>query len=178
MSGFEQTYVVDSMDYLNSLIEICLKENVGVIVPGGEQPLQILNSARMILSNLGIALAANSKEVTDIFTNKGRTFEVLREKGFAVPMTIEPQSEADFSGMRYPCVIKPSTGSGGSDGVMIARSSVEAVRYWRTTTEEGRMLLLQEYVPHHDGEFSIGVLSVPGHGVVGSIALKKSLKVK
>lgn len=178
MPGFEQTYVVNSADYLNSIVEICKKENIGVVIPGGEQPLQILNNARSALTSLGITLAANSAEVIETFTDKRKTFDVLSEKGFAIPLTIEPKSESDFCRMKYPCVIKPSTGSGGSDGVVIVSSKEEALRHWRTVTEEGRILVLQEYISHNEGEFSLGVLSLPNFGAVGSIALKKVFESK
>lgn len=178
MHGFKRTYVVDSAHYLNSIMDVCTRENVQVIVPGGEQPLQILNKARSALSKHGVALAANSPEIIEIFTNKSKTFAALREKGIAVPVTVEPKCEADFDRIDYPCIVKPSTGSGGSDAVVIAPTKGEALRHWRAGTGEGRSLLLQEYLPHDEGEFSLGVLSLPDHGVVGSIALRKIFESK
>lgn len=178
MSEFIKTYVVDSANYLNSIIDICKNEHVDVIVPGGEQPLQILNHARHILQNHGIALAANSPEVITTFTDKRKTFDTLRAKGFSVPLTIEPRCESDFDKMSYPCIIKPSTGSGGSDAVVIVSTREEALRVWFNGTGEGRSFLLQEYIPIDEGEFSLGVLSLPGHGVIGSIAMKKVFESK
>ncbi|MBF0102937.1 MAG: ATP-grasp domain-containing protein [Desulfobacterales bacterium] len=62
--------------------------------------------------------------------------------------------------------------------MVIVSSKMAAVRHWRTAKKYGQTIVLQEYVPHHEGEFSLGVLSLPMHGVVGSIALKKIFESK
>lgn len=178
MPGFQQTYVVDASDYLNSVISVCMQEKVDIIIPGGEQPLQILSNERSTLASHGITLAANSPEIISVFTDKIKTFEVLQEKGFAVPLTIKPVTDADFNKINYPCIIKPSTGSGGSSAVIIAPTKGDALQIWRNSTTEGQTYLLQEYIPHDEGEFSIGVLSLPNYEVVDAIALKKTFENK
>ena len=77
MHEFERTYIVNLAEYMNSIIEICRKEKISIIIPGGEQPLNILNNERSALSSFGITLAANSAEVIETFTNKRSTFDTL-----------------------------------------------------------------------------------------------------
>lgn len=171
--GFVRTYVVDRKQYVPSVVDICRKEKIDAIVPGGEEPLRLLTSHEDVFGREGIALASNSKKVIELCTDKIKTFDYLGSRGFPVPLTRLVNDPDELDGMRYPCVVKPSTGSGGSSFVCLAEDREEALLYASQLKKRGMKVLVQEYTPHSEGEYTIGVLSLPNKEIVGSIALRR-----
>jgi carbamoyl-phosphate synthase large subunit len=176
--GFARTYLVDHEDYVPSLIKICRKEKVDAIVPGGEEPLKLCNVDRDLIQQESIVLAANSSDVIDLCADKARAFEFLFRKGVPVPKTKSVNSEDELTDFNYPCVIKPSTDSGGSAFVYLAEDREEAAHYLSSLRKKGKKLVVQEYVPHDQGEYTVGVLSLTDGSILGSIALRRLFNSK
>ena len=177
--GVEQGFIVDRREYVESVIEVCGRADIDVLIPGGEEPLVLLNGAAAQLAKAGVRLAANSPSVIERFTDKQTTFKVLAELGFEVPLTVTADEGAeDLDGMTYPCIIKPATGSGGSSFVFLAEHREEALLYVRYLVKNGKRAIVQEYIPEDEGEFTIGVLSMPDGRVAGSVALKRIFESK
>jgi carbamoyl-phosphate synthase large subunit len=171
--GFEQTFLADGQNYIESIVEICRRVHIDCIIPGGEEPLKLLSQSIEQLAKENIRLAANSPSVIEQCTDKSKTFEVLAHLGFQVPITLVIEHPDEFKEMTYPCIIKPAIGSGGSSFVFLAQNREQALLYITYLTKNAKKAIVQEYLPEHEGEFTIGVLSLPNRKVVGSIALKR-----
>lgn len=171
--GFANSYVVNPDDYVSELISICKRENIRAIIPGGEQSLNLLNRDKKRFEQEGILLAVNSGAVMDLCSDKINTFSYLESQGIRVPKTKIIEKAVDLDGFCYPCVIKPSTGSGGSVFVYIAENEEEAALYSSYLNKRGLKVIAQEYIPVDEGEYSLGVLSLPNGDLVGSIALRR-----
>lgn len=176
--GFEQTFLVDRQDYIDAILEVCRNAAIDLIIPGGEEPLGLLNEARERLLQNGISLAANSESIIKDFSDKAISFRRLGELGFAVPITLTVSKAEDLDEMSYPCVVKPATSSGGSSFVFLAENRDEALLYVSYLSKNGKTALVQEYVALDEGEFTIGVLSLPDGEIAGSIALKRVFNSK
>lgn len=176
--GFDKTYLVTRENYLTDVIEACHDSDVSCLVPGGEQPMLLLSSAAGRLAAEGIRLLSNSPEIISTFSDKAATFNILSKLGIAAPRTIAVATNADLEHVGFPCVIKPATGSGGSAAVFLAVNLEEAMLYTDFIRRMGSTPLAQEYVGVAEGEFTIGVLSLPDRRVVGAIALRRSLDAK
>jgi carbamoyl-phosphate synthase large subunit len=176
--NLKETFIANSNDYVPSVIEICRKNEIPYIIPGGEAPLYLLNAAILSLQKEGLRLVSNTSKLVADFADKHLCFEILQKLGVPIPLTIFPQKEEDLDRMTYPCVVKPATGSGGSDFVFIAKDKEETEIYIEYLLRNARKPLLQEYIPTDEGEMSFGVLSLPGKEVVGSIALKRFFTAK
>lgn len=176
--GFKQTFLVNRKVYLDSVLEICQRTRIHCIIPGGEEPLVLLSEAVEQLKREGICLASNSPMITACFSNKKTTFEVLAKLGIKIPLTWVVEKLDELDAMSYPCIIKPITGSGGSSFVFLAADKEEASLYVRHFTRNGKRALVQEYIPADEGEFTVGVLSLPNKQLVGSIALKRVFNSK
>jgi carbamoyl-phosphate synthase large subunit len=172
-SGFERTFLIDRKTYVESIIDICKQTEIELIIPGGEEPAVLLSAAKDILRRAGLHLAGNSAQVVKRFSDKEATFKALAELGFEVPITVAATKPRDLDDMRYPCVVKPATGSGGSSFVFLAEDQDEALLYVGYLTKNGRTALVQEYVSEEEGEFTIGILSLTNRQIVGSVALKR-----
>ncbi|NVM21084.1 MAG: ATP-grasp domain-containing protein [Desulfobacterales bacterium] len=171
--GFAKTFVVDHEHYVESVLDICLKEHVQCIIPGGEEPMLLLSKTIEAFQNEGIRLACNSLDVVDICSNKDNTFEFLAQHGFNIPLTISAADPDDLENMVFPCVIKPATGSGGSNFVFVAEDRDEAQTYIQYLSRNGLQAIVQEYIGLDEGEFTVGVLCLPGCQIAGSIALRR-----
>ena len=177
-SGFSRTFVVDRNDYVISVIKACHEVDVRWLIPGGEQPMLLLGAATDLLEAAGITLVANHPEVIRMFSDKSATFECLKNHGFTVPRTVKVFLDADLKQIGMPCIIKPSTGSGGSAMVFFAIDMQEAMTYADYIRRAGSCPIAQEYITPDEGEFTIGVLSLSSGEVVGSIALRRSFDAK
>jgi carbamoyl-phosphate synthase large subunit len=178
MPLFEATFVLDEKNYVQSIIKICINNGITLLIPGGEIPMQILGREINVLEKNGIRLISNSPKIIEIFSNKKATFEILSRLGFPIPLTLEVNNEEDLDKMSFPCIVKPSTGTGGSDSVFLAGNRYECLLYVELLKKNGRNVIVQEYIPLDEGEFTIGVLSLPSGDVVDSVVMKRLFNSK
>jgi len=176
--GFVKTYVVDRKKYVQNILDICKKEKIDAIIPGGEEPLQLLCNHKDLFAKEGVLLAINSKKVIELCTDKIETFDYLSNQGIPVPITKLIDDVKDLNSLDYPCIIKPSTGSGGSVFAYLAEDAEEALLYISYLKKRGIKAVTQEYIPDDEGEYTVGVLSLPNAKLVGSIALKRFFNSK
>ena len=176
--GFVKTYVIDREKYIQNILDICKKENIGAIIPGGEEPLLLLSNHKDLLDREGIILAINSKEVIELCTDKKKTFDYMSRLDIPVPITKRISDVNDLNGLNYPCIIKPSSGSGGSVFAYLAEDVEEASLYISYLKKRNVKVIVQEYISDDEGEYTVGVLSLPNGKLVGSIALKRFFSSK
>lgn len=178
MPFFEKTFVADENDYVQSILRICKENDISLLIPGGEVPMQILGRENIALEKSGIKLISNSPMIIEIFSNKKTTFETLSKLGFPIPLTLDIIDEDDLNKMSFPCIVKPSTGTGGSDSVFLADNKYECLLYVELLKKNGRNVIVQEYIPLDEGEFTIGVLSLPSGDVVDCVVMKRLFNSK
>lgn len=177
-SGFADTYHINRKNYVASVIEVCKKSGATWLIPGGEQPNALLGAAIDELSKSGVQLVGNDSSFVRLFSDKEATFDRLAECGVAIPRTVSLSCADDVKHVGLPCIVKPSTGSGGSVSVFFVTSTEEAMIYADFIRRTGSVPIAQEYVGDEEGEFTIGVLSLPNGQIAGSIALRRTLDAK
>lgn len=177
-AGFTQTYHIDRENYVAEVLEACQHSGSKWLIPGGEQPNALLSAAKDLLLKNGIQVVTNDAAIVNLFSDKKATFEKLSLCGVVAPKTIELTVADDVNKVGLPCIVKPATGSGGSASVFFAVTSDEALIYADFIRRNGSIPIAQEYISDEEGEFTIGVLSLPDGQLVGSIALRRSLEVK
>lgn len=176
--GFKNTFLVNRENYIEDIKKICAENYIEVIVPGGEQPMTLLGPHKNEFETLGIKMAFNSAEVISLCSNKDRLFDFLQEKKIAVPRTIKVKRGDDLDDFPCPCVVKPASGTGGSNMVFLASTKDEARQYLGYILNNTPIALIQEYISVDEGEFTIGVLSLPNGDLFGSIALRRIFNSK
>jgi len=175
---FEATFRVSLGNYVESLLALCREHDIHFILPGGEGPLNLLRAALPRLDDSGVALVCNDPSVIDLCSDKARAFEALTAYGIGVPQTRLAHGVDDLDGVRFPCIVKPATDSGGSSFVFYAASRDEAKSHVNYLIQAHRLALIQEYIADDDGEFTVGVLSLSDGRIFGSIALRRLLDSK
>lgn len=178
MQVFTKTFIVEIENYVDSIISICENNKINFIIPGGEIPMRILAKENAKLENKNITLVSNSPSIIEVFSDKKKTFEKLKELGCNLPLTIEVQNEKDLDTMSFPCIVKPSKGTGGSDSVFLAANKDECLVYVELLKRNGKSTIVQEYISLDEGEFTIGVLSLPNKDVIGCVVMKRLFNSK
>jgi carbamoyl-phosphate synthase large subunit len=170
---FRRTVVVQRGRYAESVLAACRQTGARWLIPGAEQPTSLLGAARELFDDAGVTLVANDSKVIALCTDKRRTFEALAAANIPFPRTWNLTDARGLADVAFPCVVKPATGSGGSDMVFLAADARDAELYVSLIAASGRGIVVQEYVPLDEGEFTVGVLSLPDGSVHGSIALRR-----
>ncbi|OBB45495.1 ATP-grasp domain-containing protein [Mycobacterium sp. 852002-51961_SCH5331710] len=175
---FASTFVVDREDYARNLLEICVREQVDCILPGGDEPAVLIAEDHQMFTRAGIHVGQNNPRITRSLAHKGRCFELLRSAGVRTPATRTIEAGVDIDTIPLPCIVKPAEASGGSVFVFYARDREEAKLYCTYLQNNGRTPIVQEYIPEDRGEFTVGVLSLPSGECAGVIALRRAFHNK
>lgn len=176
----EKSFIADRDNYIDSIIGICKENGIRFIVPGGEQPMVLLSAAHEKISANDLILLSNSAAIVELFSDKKKTFDFLGAHGFPIPRTISiPKGDfAAIEQMSFPCIVKPSSGTGGSDSVFLATSKEECVLYVELLQRNDRTVIIQEYIDLDEGEFTIGVLSDTNASIISSVAMQRVFNSK
>lgn len=176
--GFVDTALVEREDYVAGVLDACRRFGTRYVVPGGEQPMVLLNAARGDLERAGVRLLANSSATIDVCSDKAETFTRLKALGVRIPRTVLAPAGRQLDEFPLPVIVKATTGTGGSSLVFLAATRAEVPLYVDHIRACGREAILQEYVAHDEGEYTIGVLSLPDGRVAASVALRRMFHVK
>jgi len=99
-------------DYVESLLNLCRRHEIGLVVPLIDWELAILAQARTRFTKIGARLVISSPRVIEICRDKQQTFEFLKANGFGTPEVIPPEKAA---GGPFPLFMKPRYGSSAKD---------------------------------------------------------------
>lgn len=101
--------------FLDSVLEICQKEHVGLIIPSTERELLPLAKNIELFHGNDIYVAVSSVCFLDVVTNKRALYTLLGKKGFPVLPMID-LTEASVS---FPVLGKPVRGWGSRDIIVL-----------------------------------------------------------
>lgn len=169
-------HVLNAQTYIDDLIACCQREGVQFLLPGAEATLKLINDSRPRLLAAGITPVLNKPEVIQACSDKSVTFDALKKLGIPVPQTRVLACAGDLDDFPVPCIIKPATETGGSALVSAASTRAEALMYAQWIWTAGLKAIAQEYLPHTEGEFTVGVLRFGSW--MGSIAMKREFPCK
>lgn len=174
------SFLADRDDYVNSIIGICLSNQIEYIIPGGEEPMVLLAKSYKELSSKGIILVCNTPAVIELFNDKKKTFDFLKSHSIDIPKTVDIDgSDYDLlDQFEFPCIVKPSLGTGGSDSVFLATNKDECIMYSELLIKNNKKVIIQEYIDVEAGEFTIGVLSGLEGNIISSVAMKRVFNSK
>lgn len=174
--GFTKTFKINRDNYVADVLDICRDQEIDIIIPGGEEPTSLLSRHKSHLSENNVLLAVNDPDVVALCSDKAACFRKLAEIGVTIPLSADAENFEHVFPREMSCVIKPATGSGGSSFVFLARDRNEAAVYVDYLLRNKQTPLVQEYVSHETGEFTVGTLRIGDK--TGSIALKRLFNSK
>lgn len=169
--------VKEDQPYLNRLIEILQKEKIQAIFIGSSQELPFYSQYKAwIESKTGSKVFTNSEKVFAICNDKWRTIQFLKEHHFPYPKTIRYPEDREqiqwfIKEVGYPLIIKPRRGKGSEDIHVVHDKS-----HLLQALSDKKDMILQEYLPDDQEEYTVGVCSGASGNVLSSIALKRQLQ--
>lgn len=108
--------VGNEQKYISELIELCLNENIKIIIPVIDPEIFLLSEHRDEFIDKGILLVVSEKRVLDICYNKILMNEFLECNNFRFPktyQTLESFKKANLNKeVMFPAILKPIYGSG------------------------------------------------------------------
>lgn len=110
----DKNYIVPKVsedEYINSIINICNKENIRLIIPTTDVELYKLSrSKKDIEERTRAKVLVSDEKVIDICRNKINTAKFFYENGFKTPKLIR-KYDIDNKNYEFPLFIKPINGS-------------------------------------------------------------------
>ena len=103
-----------SPDFIPTLVEICQREAVDLILPLIDPDIAVLACHRATLEATGARVAVVSPQAAETAADKWLTTRFFHSLGIATPGSWLPQN-LDPATARYPLFIKPRRGSAGQD---------------------------------------------------------------
>lgn len=178
---FKKTFVVSERDehkYCYELLKICKDEDIRHLAPGAEVTNRILCTNQDLFRSNGINPFVNSQTVFNICSDKITCNSFLAAQGLPALETLYvAQGNSLGSFDKFPCVVKPSSESGGSNMVFLAENLNEAQFFVGYLSARGIASCVQEYIDSPE-EFTVGVMSSPSGEILSSVALRRNLNSK
>lgn len=145
----------NEMKYIDSLLEICQKEEIKVLIPLYEGEFEILNSSRKRFQEIGTVLMLSNDEILNICKDKQETYKFFLNSEINVPKVYFEEEirniilYGDID--KLPLIIKPRDGM-GSDNVFKV-NSINELEFFRNYIKDG---IVQEYIA--GDEYTVDVL--------------------
>lgn len=144
--SFELPHVL-SNQYSDSLLKLCLNQNIQLVIPTIDTELPVLSNIREKFLKLDIKIVVSDAELISICNDKRLTALFFEENNLSTPKLYSKDD------LNYPILVKPYDGS-LSKGVELLRSSNELT----STITENPKNIYCEYVDHDENdEFTIDV---------------------
>ncbi|MBI4667369.1 MAG: ATP-grasp domain-containing protein [Nitrospinae bacterium] len=140
-----------SRDYIPTILDICRKEGIGMVVPTIDEELPAFGRRKKDFSDAGVIPLVCDEKVGRICTDKYNTSLFFSENGFPFAHTILPD-QLDYSKVSYPLFIKPRMGR-GSIGAHQVRNETE-LRFFVNYVKDP---VVQNYLSGE--EFTVDVLA-------------------
>lgn len=110
----DKSYIVPrikSSNFIDSIIDICKKEKISLIVPTLDTELLVYaKNKERIEKEAGAKVMVSNEETIEIIRNKIKTYEFLKNKGFKVPKLVTKE-DINLNNYNLPLFIKPLDGS-------------------------------------------------------------------
>lgn len=162
-------------DYLSEIIEIVKKFKIDVVLVGTDVELfSFANSRQYFLDELGVNVIVSNPEVIEIANDKWLTAEFLRKNNFPYALSALTHDKKGLSKLLqkcdFPLIAKPVNGA-RSIGLELINSSNELEKI----TSYQNNLVVQEYLPSNEGEFTSGCIVERGK-TSAVVTLKRDLR--
>ena len=167
--------IENKSNYIEKLITICRQEKVQIVCFGTEVEMQSLAPLRAeIEKESGARLILNEALYLDLFMDKWRTAELLREYSIPAPDSVMVSDRHAVEDLlkrhSYPLLLKPRKGSGSKNCFVIHNQ--EELDFFGKYVPDA---VLQEYLFPDNEEYTIGVYKSLRQGYVGQIIFKRNL---
>ncbi|OOM77931.1 carbamoyl-phosphate synthase large chain [Clostridium puniceum] len=141
--------------YIESLLDICKKEEIKVLIPLYEGEFEILHDARELFKKIGTIILLSNNEILNVCKDKQKTYKYFCVSEINIPKVYSEKEIKDIITFgdidKFPLIIKPKSGM-GSEGVY-KLNNLNELLFFRNYIKNG---LVQEFI---DGdEYTVDTL--------------------
>ena len=156
---------VDDPSYCDTLLNLCRKYKVKLLVPLTDLDLLLLAQNQALFAEVGTFVLISSLEVVKICQNKHATNQFFQENSIPTVRTLS-LDEIDAKTATYPLFAKPAEGSGSINSFKI--QNAEELTFFSQYIPN---VLIQEYAPGQ--EFTIDALANLQGQVINAVPRKR-----
>jgi len=158
-----------TLHYIPTLLDICTRRKVGLLIPLTDLDLRSLSRHREKFAAVGCEVMIGSAEAIVLCRDKTRTCEFLERIGLPAirTLTLEQFRAHPF----FPCFVKPIRGS-ASVGTGVIHSEVELKAHVATF---GDLMLVQDFIP--GAEYTLDIFRTHA-GKVLSVVPRQRLLIR
>ncbi|ACV62019.1 protein of unknown function DUF201 [Desulfofarcimen acetoxidans DSM 771] len=162
--------------YLERLLDILIKEDIQAVFIASSKELHFFSKYKAeIEAKTKAKIFTNSPEVLNTCDDKWYTIRFLQENNFYFPLTIRFPEDAEqlcsfIKKVNFPVIIKPRRGT-GSKGLC----KIENFTGLRTLLKGQKDMIIQQYLPDHQGEYTTGICAGKNGKILSGITLKRYL---
>lgn len=167
-----------SDNFIDELGRVVKKYSIACIFTGAEVEMLKVSQYRAEIEALGVKVFLNTDRVIRLCKNKFECNGMLESLGFSVPRTILINDISDIEKVDFsPVVLKPFFNTGASANVFVAESEDELRFFASYLLSKKIELIVQEYLPYDNNEYTVGIVSLlETSEVISSIALRKFME--
>jgi len=168
----------DDKRYIESIIDICTKNNIDIVFIGSDEELSALSKNKKLIEDKTCAkILTNPYKVIDICRDKYKTFEFLKKNNlYYIPTCLIEDSEDFINQNKFPLIVKPCEGF-GSKFFYIVKDKNDLNYAISSIKNFGWRPLIQKYLKNDNKEFTTGItMDKDGNRIMSSIVIKKMLK--
>jgi carbamoyl-phosphate synthase large subunit len=103
--GFWKTPYVNDDSYIETLLQICIENDIGMVIPTIDTELEVLSENINLFENKGIFVIISSKVLIDNCRDKRKTGGLFESLGINYPEIFDREN------LSFPCLVKPYDGS-------------------------------------------------------------------
>lgn len=151
--------------YVASLIDICIRQKIDVILPVDDPDVFILSKNKSRLSKSGIGVPVPEFSTTRILLDKYDMIRFAEQCGFPTPRTFKPKDIGDLAmiidEMPPPYVVRPRQSRHGY-GLEIAATRRELSAKYEAASRRFDKPIIQEYIPGREKQNFYTVVGADG----------------
>jgi len=144
--------------FIKSIYELVKRSKYDAIFPVDDQTTILFSKYKDKLSKYTKVPVADYETITK-GRDKAKTITIARENGIPCPKTyfVDDIEEIRKDEIEFPVVIKPRESS-GARGIAYVNSLEELMREYKKVKKRYGAPLIQEYIPHNGGHYSVCAL--------------------
>jgi carbamoyl-phosphate synthase large subunit len=163
----------NSPDFVDTVLEICRKENISYYFPGLDAELPILTKAVERFKAAGITLVVSSPDVVTLSDNKLLTHDVLSKHGINVPETHDmATTDPNTIPLSYPFILKEREGGARSQNLYLIKNKEQLDGLIKRGVDFSNYVA-QEYI--EGDEYTCGSVNFDGE-CMGVIVMRRILR--
>lgn len=144
------TPLIYNSQYIQSLIDFCLKNQVKAIISVFDIDLLVLSKAKKYIESHGIKLLLSGEDVVGVCNDKWLTYKFLKENNIHTPNTFKDKNllinAIKGKEIQFPIIMKPRWGM-ASMGIYVVNDIEELEFYYKKTLKD----INQSYLKYESG---------------------------